>query len=106
MNYLSFCTGLSIFLGVNAPQLSRLRQISSIKSMFPLLFPQSFQHRLGALCPFCFGDIDSDIHFSTDSITNTKKIMTDSMLLQVVNQSPTETLRGGACNSALPRMFS
>jgi hypothetical protein len=81
MNYLSFCTGSSILLGVNAPQLSRLRQVSNIKSMFHLLFQQSFQHRLGALCPFRFGDIDSDIHFFTDSTTNTKKITTDSILL-------------------------
>ena len=82
MNYLSFCTGSSVLLGMNAPQLSGLRQVSNIKSMFPESFPQSFPHPLGTLFAFRFGKIDSDIHFFTDSITITKKIATDFMLLQ------------------------
>ncbi len=81
MNYLSFCTGLSTLLGVNAPQQSRLRLVSNIESMLPESFPQSFPHPLGTLSAFRFREIDRDIHFFTNPITNTKKITTDFMLL-------------------------
>ena len=69
-----------MLLGVNTPQQIRLSQVSHAESMFPKSFPQSFPHPLGTLIAFCLGEIDLDIHFFTDSITNTKKITTDFML--------------------------
>jgi hypothetical protein len=70
-----------MLLGVDKPQQSSFRQVSNIESMFPESFPQSFQHPLWTLSVFRFREIDLDIHFFTDSITNTKKITTDFMLL-------------------------
>ena len=74
MNYLPFSTGTTLSLGVNAPQQSGCQQVSNIVSLLSQSFPQSFPHPLKALYRFCFGKIDSDIHFLTDSITNTKII--------------------------------
>ena len=70
-----------MLLGVDESQQSGLRQVLNIESLFPESFPQSFPHPLGALSAFRFREIDLDIHFFTDSITNTKKITTDFMLL-------------------------
>ena len=65
-----------MLLGVDTPQQHRLSQVSHAQSRFPKSFPQSFTHPLGMRIAFCLGEIDLDIHFFTDPITNTKKITT------------------------------
>jgi hypothetical protein len=69
-----------MLLGVNTPQQPGLSQVSHAQSMLPKFFSQSFPHPSGTLIACCLGEIYLDIHFFTDSITNTKKITTDFML--------------------------